>query len=98
MMAILAVNRDLIFKVGDLGCSAAFSSIVVLPAANSNIYLLLFNTVLFPAQRITVQVISAASQKYCLKYFHRFLSVLIFVIAILSVNRRVYVSDGDFDC
>ena len=38
MMAILAVNRDLIFKVGDLGCSAAFSSIVVLPAANSNIY------------------------------------------------------------
>ena len=38
MMAILAVNRDLIFKVGDLECSAAFSSIVVLPAANSNIY------------------------------------------------------------
>ena len=38
MMAILAVNRDLIFKVGDLGCSAAFSLIVVLPAANSNIY------------------------------------------------------------
>ena len=38
MMAILTVNRDLIFKVGDLVCSAAFSSIVVLPAVNSNIY------------------------------------------------------------
>ena len=87
------------FQIGDLGFSAVFSSIVVLPSAHSNaIKFCWFYTVLFPAQRITVQVISAASQKYCLKYFHRFLSVLIFVMAILSVNRRVYVSDGDFDC
>ena len=56
-----------------------------------------FNTDSFLAQRITVQVISAASQKYYLKYFYCFfLPVLFFVMAILSVNQRVYVSDGWF--
>ena len=38
------------------------------------------------------------NSKVLFEVFSSFLWVLIFVMAILSVNRRVYVSDGDFDC
>ena len=83
------LTEGLIFQVGNLGCSAAFSSIVVCLLRTPICSNCWFNTVPF-------QVISAASKKYCLKYFHCFLPVLFFVMAILSVNRRVYVSDGWF--
>ena len=84
------------FQVGDLGCSAAFSSIVVLPAEYART---VGSTLIrFSRKELLYRWSLLRVKSIIWSIFIVFLPVLFFVMAILSVNRRVYVSDGDFDC
>ena len=75
------------FQVGDLGCSAAFSSIVVLPAEYART---VGSTLIrFSRKELLYRWCLLRVKSIIWSIFIVFFPVLFFVMAILSVNRRV---------